>query len=86
MIPILLIFLACISGYCLWLWLHVKIDEQMIESKDIMILNLQQSNRMKDATINRLRNRICRHQRSEFRLRRKIILEKGVRIADLKKE
>lgn len=86
MISILLIFLACSLGYSLWLWIHNNLAEQMIKSKDIMIRNLQLSNRMKDATIDRLRSRIYSHQRTEFRLRRKLFLEKGVMIADLKKE
>lgn len=86
MISILLISLACSLEYSLWLWIHNNLAEQMIKSKDIMIRNLQLSNRMKDARIDRLRSRIYSHQRNEWRLRRKLFLEKGVKIADLKKE
>ncbi|WP_353124182.1 hypothetical protein [Dysgonomonas capnocytophagoides] len=70
MISILLISLACSLVYSLWLWIHNNLAEQMIKSKDIMILNLQQQNRMQGDTIDRLRSCIRRHRSSERRFRK----------------
>ena len=58
MISILLISLACSLVYSRRLWIHNNLAEQMIKSKDIMILNLQQQIRMKDNKIYGLRRRI----------------------------
>lgn len=70
MILSLSILLVLISSYCLYLWIHLNLAEQMIESKDIMLLNLQQQNRMQGDTINRLRSCIRRHRSSERRVRK----------------
>lgn len=78
MIPILLLFLACIALYCLWLWLHNNLAEQMIKTKDTMILNLQQEIRMQNNTIDKLRDR-NRMYRQEIRRLRKLSTE-GIKI------
>lgn len=55
---LLIVILVIVSGYTVLLKLENWMAKRMIREKDIMILNLQQSNRMKDNKIDVLRRRI----------------------------
>lgn len=68
---LLIVLLVIVSGYGFLLKLENWMAKRMIRAKDIMILNLQQSNRMKDNKIYALRRRI---ERSKAR-NRKILFQ-----------
>lgn len=67
---LLIVLLVIVSGYGFLLKLENWMAKRMIRAKDIMILNLQQSNRMKDNKIDQLRYLIKRHRFYEHRVRK----------------